>query len=121
MKARQVNAVGSVQGLNRFGSRICLVHFLRDLDQIPYLLHAPVLSPVNVIKACLPGLLRGLNEVKFVMCLSLCLARSGSSGHALHPVVYGDHKAARVPKLQNSELQSLNHWVGRGTLRAALL
>lgn len=50
--------MGRVQGLNRFGSNLSFPVFLCDLGQIPYLLQAPVLSPINVINACLPGLLR---------------------------------------------------------------
>lgn len=43
---------------------------------------APVLSPINVMNACLPGLLRGLNKVKFVICLSLYVVHSRYSGNA---------------------------------------
>lgn len=48
---------------------------------VKFLLQASVLSPINVINVCLPGLLRGLNEVKFLMCLSLCLLQGRYSGN----------------------------------------
>lgn len=72
--------MGRVQGSEQIlvQNLSCLFFFV---TWVKFLLQALVLSPINVINVCLPGLQRGLNEVRFLMCLSLCVMHGRYSGN----------------------------------------